>query len=298
MKRQKKRLLGFLGLSLVAAMTCIATAIPGPETSAITSVTDTIQVRVVSSVPNVKFKEPDKNIVTTEPSRTILVTYENVDSVRIELEYKRADDSTQEYEFANYTNLNYEAGERGTNVNLGNYGYGEFVFSLYGTGAEGSEVEFDEVMIKYVPIIVGPVVQDEDEDGKVIARVEEYDDNVETVDIYIDGKLVKTVPKDELDGEIEIPMDGYESGDYTVTFIARNGDGEQLYKPTEKPLEYEEDIYVPDTSYTGQFFEGLNISKEDYLITGLLIFFIFGVVAFGIVARGGRKTKNHNKKKR
>ena len=294
MRRQKKRFFGFLGLLLVTTMTVVAVLVPGPETSAVTSVTDTLQLRVVGSVPDAKFKEPSSNITTTEPAQTISVTYENVDEIRIEVRYKRADESTENFEFAHYTDLDYEAGEKSTNANLESYGYGEFLFSLYGTGLEGSEVELDEILIEYVPIIAGPVTQNED--GKVVTRIEEYDDNVETVDIYIDGKLVKTVPRDELDDEIELPMDGYESGDYTVTFIARGENNEQLYKPTRRPLEYDaENIPVPST---GQLLKKLNISKEDYLITGLLIFFIFGIVAFGIVARGGKRTKNHNKKKR
>ena len=297
MKRQKKKLLGFFGLSFVVAMTSVAAIIPGPETSAVASVTDTIQVRVVSSVPNAKFKEPDQNIVTAHPEHSIFVTYENVTSVKIKMKYKHPDGSLDEYDFAYWDNLNYEAGERGTNIDFSNYGYGEFIFSLYGVGQEGNEIEFDEVLIEYVPIIVGPVTQNED--GKVTTRIEEYDDDVETVDIYIGDKLIKTVNKDELDDEIELPMDGYESGTYNVTFVARDEDDDQLYTPTQKPLRYteEEEIPVPGTADTGHFFQNLNISKEDYIITGLIVFFVFGVVAFGIVARGNNRNRSHKKKR-
>ena len=33
------------------------------------------------------------------------------------------------------------------------------------------------------------------------------------------------------------------------------------------------------------------VSKEDYLVTGLIVFFVFGVVAFGIVARNRKNRR-------
>ena len=316
MKRQKKRLLGFFGLSIVAIMTVVAATIPGPGTSALTSVTDTIQITVVGDVPSVKFKDPDHSITTTDPTHTLLIGHENVDVVKVKIKRKGEDSVIGEYD---YTGLNYGAGEVTTNINIEDYGtpenhgYGEYVISLYGVDVDGSEAEYDSIMVKYVPIIAGPVVQGEgesgDKDGKVTTKLEDYDDdNVETVDIYVDGKLVKTVTKDELGNEIEIPMDGFDSGDYNVKFVAKDKDGNPLYLPEEKPLHYkkkssgkkdDEDIPVPGTADTGGLFKGLNISKEDYLTSGLIVFFVFGVVAFGIVARNGnnRKTKNYKKKR-
>ena len=307
MKRQKKRLLGFFGLFLVAIMTIVAATIPGPGTSALTSITDTIQVHVSGGVPDVKFKEPDQNITTTDPEHQLVITHEDVDSVKVEVTHKKADGEVEEYTSGVYNNLDYQTGEISDNINFEEHGYGEYIITLY-----GDDVEYDSVLIKYVPIIAGPVTQDEDENGnkneKVVTKLEDYDDdNVETVEIYIDGELVKIVTKDELDDEIEIPMDGYDSGDYTVTFIAKDEDGNQLYLPEEKPLHYEkkkkgedgEDIPVPGTADTGHLFKDLNISKEDYLVTGLIVFFVFGVVAFGVVAKSGsnKKTKNYKKKR-
>lgn len=48
-------------------------------------------------------------------------------------------------------------------------------------------------------------------------------------------------------------------------------------------------IFVPNTGApdTGGLFQDLNISKEDYLITGLIVFFVLGIVGFGVV------TSNH-----
>ena len=313
MKRQKKRLLGFFGLSLVAIMAVVAATIPGPGTSALTSVTDTIQITVVGTVPSVKFKEPDHSISTTESENSLLIGYENVDVIKVKIKRKGEEGTIDEQ---GYTGLGYGTGEVPTTINFENYGtpedhgYGEYVISLYGVGESSGEAEYDSIVIKYVPIVAGPVIQGEGEsgekDGKVTTKLEDYDDeNVETVEIYIDGKLVKTVTKDQLGSEVELPMDGYDSGNYTVTFIAKDASGNQLYLPEEKPLHYkkkggkdEEDIPVPGTADTGQLFQGLNISKEDYLTSGLIVFFVFGVVAFGIVARSDRKKTKSYKKKR
>ena len=122
-------------------------------------------------------------------------------------------------------------------------------------------------------------------------------ETINDVTITSTEDLIKTVNKDELDDEIELPMDGYESGTYNVTFVARDENGNQLYTPTQNPLRYtkEEDIPVPGTADTGHFFQNLNISKEDYIITGLIVFFVFGIVAFGIVARGNN---NRSRKKK
>ena len=53
MKKTKKRVLGLLGLGLVAVTTIFAASLPGPEAAAVetNSVTDTIVVRVVGKDP-------------------------------------------------------------------------------------------------------------------------------------------------------------------------------------------------------------------------------------------------------
>ena len=52
--------------------------------------------------------------------------------------------------------------------------------------------------------------------------------------------------------------------------------------------EEDEDIVVPNT---GGLFESLNISQSDYLITGLIIFFVVGVGGAIFIA----KSKNYKR---
>ena len=53
MKKTQKKVLGLLGLTTVGVMTAVAATMPGPVASAISNLTDTITVRVVSDAPNV-----------------------------------------------------------------------------------------------------------------------------------------------------------------------------------------------------------------------------------------------------
>lgn len=293
MKRAKKRILGFFGLSLVAAMTFVAALMPGPEASALTSITDTLQIRVVGSVPNATFAQPSENITTTNPEQWLSILYENVTSVKVMLSYTDKDDETHESVFAIYDGLDYYAGQQNTNLDLSgpSYGYGKYVFSLYGVGYEGSEVPLDSVSITYLPIIAS-ASQNED-DGLIDLMVNEHSNEVETVEIYVDGELIKTAKKDELDNTIKLSLGSRKTGDYNLLLVARDSEKNQLHKSYKTTVHYDT-IYVPDT---GRFFRDLNISREDYLVTGLIIFFIFGIVAFGIVAKGGRRQTKVTRKK-
>ena len=78
------------------------------------------------------------------------------------------------------------------------------------------------------------------------------------------------------------------TGNYTVEITAYNAEGELLYGKPYYTSVYYEAIPVPDT---GGMFVGLNISKTDYLITGLIIFSVTAVLGFVFVAKG-RGNKN------
>ena len=61
MKKTHKKILGFAGLGLVAAVTTLAANVQVPGASAVTAVTDKIQVRVLT-------EEPELNVTPTIPS--------------------------------------------------------------------------------------------------------------------------------------------------------------------------------------------------------------------------------------
>ncbi len=104
-----------------------------------------------------------------------------------------------------------------------------------------------------------------------------------------DGNLLFTVPDGfKTDGELVIPMNGLDSGDYTAVIAFKNKYGYTVATKTIKIHYVAKSMVVPDT---GGLFKGLNISREDYLITGFVVFMIMGVVAFGIVARNKKNRK-------
>ena len=285
MKKTQKTIFGFLGLLTVVAMTVIAAVIPSPGASA-NSMTDTINVRVVGSVTNVKFKKPSENTITTNDVISFAFDYENASSARLALSYTNKNGDTVSLpDYESYPDLDYGAGTENGSFNIPAHGlsYGKYVLSLYAKGAEGTEVFYDSVSVEYIPVIA-EAEQNED-DGLVGLDLSDFTDEVEKVDIYVDGELIATVDKKDFDETVKLDFGERTSGEYKIEVIAKDAENKTLYKAYEINVHYE-GLEAPNTGF---FFQGLNISKEDYLITGLIIFFVFGVVAFGIVARGSKR---------
>lgn len=286
MKRTQKRIFGVFGLFIVAIMTILAAMVPSPEASANSSVTDVIRIRVVGSVVSAKFTKPSENIIITDDEVNYAFNYENADEVKLSLSYTDKNGDTinlPNYEV--YPDLGYIAGDKNETLDFAALGlsFGKYILSLYATGSEGTELLYDSISVEYVPVIAS-ASQNED-DGLVDIYLDSYSDQVDTVEIYIDGELIATVNKDDFDEVIELDFGDRASGEYTLDIIAKGADGEILYKPYQVTVEYE-GINVPNTGF---FFQNMNISREDYLITGLIIFFVFGIVAFGVVARGSKR---------
>ena len=285
MRKTQKTVFGFLGLLVVVVMTIIALAIPSPGASA-NSMTDTINVRVVGSVTNAKFKKPSENIITTNDVIDYTFDFENADSVRLALSYTDKDNnvvSIPDHEL--YPDLNYIVGTEDGTFDISAHGlsYGRYVLYLYATGTEGTELLYDSVLVEYIPVIAS-AEQDED-DGLVNLDLDEFTDEVDQVEIYVDGELIAVVDKDDFDEAAELDFGDRPTGDYTIEVVAKDEDGNTLYTPYEIVVHYE-NVEAPNTGY---FFQNLNISKEDYLITGLIMFFVIGVVALSVVARGSKR---------
>lgn len=314
MKRTHKTIIGAFGLVLVAAMTFFAGGIETPEASAVSSATDTITVRVMGDVPKVNFSQPDKNILTTNILQNLKIDYENVESIELTMVYTDKDGGSQTVTLSDPSNPKFTpddvAGDLVQNVNLGDYGYGTFVFTVKGIGVDGV-ADIDILTITFAPIIGD--VQVDPETGEIIIDIN-YDPDVikeGEVIVCIDGDAkcyTFKIPDDIIDGKVRIPTDGLEEGEHTVTvrIIAYDKDGNPIYdthiennnikfETTDVPDTNDPDggnTEVPNTGApdTGGLLKKLNITKEDYLITGLIVFFVFGVVAFGIVAKS-RKNK-------
>ncbi|MBO7657638.1 hypothetical protein J6S55_03300 [Candidatus Saccharibacteria bacterium] len=129
-----------------------------------------------------------------------------------------------------------------------------------------------------------------DEDGNIV-RTLRVDRETGTVYVYDkDGNLLYTIPNGYEDGEFNIPFEGLEDGEYRAVITYRDGNGNLVGSATTYRVTYESGsapVIVPDT---GSFFEGLNMSRQDYLITGAIAFTAIGALAFGIIAKNRRNS--------
>ena len=98
MKRTHKKIVGFLGLLTVIAITAVAILMPAPQTQATTStVTDTITVRVVNNVPNVDIVGIDNGEVIVVPNQTFVAQWQNVKTLNVSLKHTDLSGNEQTY---------------------------------------------------------------------------------------------------------------------------------------------------------------------------------------------------------
>lgn len=300
MKNTHKRMLGFFGLSVVSAMTVAAATMPTPGVSATASpsAVDTITVRVLSNVPNAEILSPANGITVTKPRQHVTVEYGKLKAITVYIKYidEEGHESTNHI-FYGASDLNLEPGtvEQDYLLGSGGFGYGRYVISVVGVDENDGELPLDSISLDFTAV-KAEAEQNED-DGMVEVHFTDYQDDVEEVEIWVEGKLVKTVPKEDLDKVAKISFEDKESGTYTIELKAKYADGTKADMPS---IDVDFDsTYVPHTDVpdTGRFFRNLNIASEDYLVTGLIVFFVLGIVAFGVVTRNKRSTKIMKKRR-
>ncbi|MDO4526503.1 MAG: hypothetical protein Q4B87_00190 [Candidatus Saccharibacteria bacterium] len=406
MNKTHKKMLGFVGLGMVAAITTFAATLPTPEASAIqSSVTDTIQVRVIPSYPDLELIT-DSGAVITTPEYNFTANYTKLGEARITITNRNADGVVVYSGTYWEGDLGFEQGTRDFSVNFDDFGgRGYFTIDFYAIGDDNVPVERfltvqyseeqgtddggsgetseDEIkvgvevplaetktitaevydqngaLVKTVQIndptdvqridLAGVpdgyynlVVTNRDADGFSIKTTSEsiivesgtpyvdinvaqtvdvvttidatiYDSEnneirkivanraTDNVDVYdTNGNLLFSIPNGYTEsgtqGMITISLRGLPYSDYNILFDFRSENGRLIGNSIAYKLKYVSEgiIVVPDT---GGFFQGLNISREDYLITGLVVFLIIGVVAFGIVAKK-KSNKKQSKRER
>ena len=128
------------------------------------------------------------------------------------------------------------------------------------------------------------------EDGKVVLH---YDDDNEPTEIVItvtdpDGNIIYEETVTPPTDEIYVPFDDIPDlpdGDYDVNITGYDDNGDVVY--TEHYVYHYERVPVPNT---GSFFKNLNVSKEDFVITALIMFFVISMVGTGVILK-----KKHQK---
>lgn len=330
MRKTHKRILGLLGLVLVAVATIFAAFLPGPQASAVSGVTDTITIRVVSGGPVVEIVDPSSGEIITDAGQTIKVEYQNVDQVTITLTYTDLDGAEQTMTLDTFDGGGAPTGNYENTFNLLDLGlgYGEYKITVTGVGTDG--VSEDEVTFGYYPVDADlehtsggssdgsgdgggtsdggseqgkgtddgdyTVAFKYDEDGPAIptgATLWVTDEGGEQMG---ETRDITPFPTDKYDFSLS-DFVGTKSGTYiiyvNVTYVYNGKAYTRLFKFVVNYHYWGKDIVTPDT---GSFMGNLNISKTDYLVTGLAIFGIVGVCGFRFVAKSGKKSNTRKRR--
>ena len=293
MNKNKKRILGLLGLVLVAAMTIFAIFLPSSEASATDnySSTDTINVRVVGDSINVDIKEPKNGSVFVAPKQILSFDYENARIIHANILNK---DTGQIHNLVD-EDVGYIPGTKQVDLDLlGNgygYGYGEYKINVKGEDYNDVYDE-DNVEFSFLPVIGS--IEESENDGLFYLNLN-YDtagSNIGAIEINIYDKEGNRVNQSPINVNlpnttIELPFSEYNiaSGDYKVEIVAYSDGGSPLYKPYNLYVSYEVTL-APDT---GGFLNNLNISETDYIITALILFSFIIVVGFILITKSKKR---------
>lgn len=196
--------------------------------------------------------------------------------------------------------------DKDININVSDYGYGEYLVTARGVGYGGVYDE-DYAIFYYYPAYAEATKNDNISGFDVELTYNAYDEASNTgevaklvINVYdSNGNLIKGLSPVTVfppTTTVQLPFGDYglESGTYTIAVSAYNNLGEELYKPYEIQVYYEApSIPVPDT---GSFMGNLNISKTDYLVTGLIVFGLVGIGGFAFIAKRGKKTNSRRRR--
>lgn len=312
MKKTHKKVLGLLGLSVVVATTAFAITLPGPEASAINEVVDRLEVRVVGSTPSTIIEGINSGEEFINPDHAVTIKYENVEYIDVVLEYTDVDGNTQTVTLIDRNSpegyVDYAAGEKTIPLNLkgGGLGYGDYVIKVVGDGS-GEEKSGDTVRFGYYPVKAD--IDEDENTGKTYVDLdytaddgtEEGEGNVSSIVINVfgpDGNIVNELSPTNVTPptkQVELPFYKYNlpEGRYTIELTAYDRNGEVLYK---KYIIYY--IYKPTHTKipdTGGVFQNLNISKTDYLVTGIGVFLAIGITSALFVAKRNKKSSKRRR---
>ena len=302
MQIAKKQLLGFGGLAFVVAMTAFATTLPAGAVNS----TATGNVDVYVQVYNVNFETVINNPKDGEVYSTSKISFSETHShaygVKYYLQRLNSDGTVAEtFELKDYEVKGEDvSGNTNFELNLNEYGgIGTYVFRSVVTSSAGSTKE-DAVQFVYAGIDAKQedvVASSTDVNFRVY-----YTSGVKSLTYEIrnsKGETVSTVFKVNtsspttggfMDLSIDLTEMNLASDEYSIYIVGFDGlmgEGDIIdtamvtfkYTAPDAPN-------VPDT---GSLFGALNISRADYLITGLIGFVAISIVALIVIKKTHKK---------
>ncbi len=302
MQISKKQLFGLGGLAIVVGMTFFAYNLPTNATS-ISGDVDVV-VRVYNDKFETKIESPLDGEEFTNKNVTFKEIHSHADNVKYYLYHLDENGNID----ATYELTDWEvdgsdlSGVTEFTLNLDNYGgFGTYIFKSVITSPGGQTGE-DAVKFSYVSATTP------DDDVKVDPETGEVDvevcyaagTKVLTIDIYdTKGNLVARledyiVKNPETGGcetiTIKVGDINIESGDYELV-INTYDNYDKTGEPTGQiviSFKYEAPD-APNVPDTGSLLGALNISKGDFLVTGLIGFTVISIIALAIIKRNNRR---------
>ncbi len=300
MQIAKKQLLGFGGLALVVAMTAFATTLP---TGAVSSVGGDVDIYV--QVYGVNFETIINSPLDGKVFSNSKIEFSETHSHAYEVDYtleKVNPDGTVEKSWA-LTEYKVEGEDINGNTNftldLNDYGgTGIYVFRSVITSAAGTTKE-DAVQFIYAAIDANQ--DDVKVDNTTVGFKVAYSSGIKSVTYklvdskgnVLTDKFVANTTTPDKGGTLNLSIDftdlKLETGDYTILIEGFDGldASGSLIDTASVKFHYTapESPKVPDT---GSLMSALNISRADYLITGLIGFVGISIVALIAIRRSKR----------
>lgn len=313
MRVNKKQLLGFGGLAFVVGLTTVAYNLPTNATSAGGAVQ--VQVEVYNINLETVIESPLDGAILTDKDVTFSELHSNADNVKYYLTYIAEDGTKTVHELTDKEVSGTELSGRTTFVlDLENYGgSGRYIFRSVATKA-GGHVKEDQVQFIYAAVsadqddvkatteelgfkidysagVKSLVYQIIDKNGNAVSgKYIVATDNSDTGGTQSISLNLVTADwaKDLASGRYNIVISGYSTLDQADGSLVGTDRVYFDYKaaPAPTPEPEEEDINVPDT---GSILAALNISKADFLITGLIGFSLISLGALLVIRKSHKK---------
>ncbi len=304
MQKTKKHFLGMVGLALVALLTLVAYGLPSPEASAAEE--GNVDVQVVVGEPNMnnRINAPRDGDIVVKPDLEISSSYSQASKIEYFLTYSNADGQEVRVPVGSFTPTE-NSGVNTFAVNLDGYGgFNNYRLTSVAYGNNGAQRE-DTVAFAYRAINVYYNGLNDNEDPQLKAEVNEKVDKIQIQvydkdnnPVFVDENGVEhpiIVDKSAIDPEtgellIDLPFKEYgvPEGDYRAVVVTYD-ENDVILSIDTVPFTYKLRGNTPEVPNTGSMLENLNISRLDYLLTGLIAFGAVAGFAIYLICRKNRR---------
>lgn len=304
MQKTKKHFLGMVGLALVALLTLVAYGLPSPEASAAEE--GNVDVQVVVGEPNMnnRINAPRDGDIVVKPDLEISSSYSQASKIEYFLTYSNADGQEVRVPVGSFTPTE-NSGVNTFTVNLDGYGgFNNYRLTSVAYGNNGAQRE-DTVAFAYRAINVYYNGLNDNEDPQLKAEVNEKVDKIQIQvydkdnnPVFVDKNGVEhpiIVDKSAIDPEtgellIDLPFKEYgvPEGDYRAVVVTYD-ENDVILSIDTVPFTYKLRGNTPEVPNTGSMLENLNISRLDYLLTGLIAFGAVAGFAIYLICRKNRR---------